>query len=60
MHFFEHEHRQENDSSQLSSSQIEDIRKKLESNPYMLDAVQSLASELSIELMENQYGISFH
>lgn len=35
------------------------IRRKLDDSAYMSEAVQRLAQELSIEIMENTYGIPF-
>jgi hypothetical protein len=47
----------QNDS--VSRVQIEDIRKNLQDRNYMAEAVQRLAQELSIEIMETTYGIPF-
>ena len=35
------------------------MRRKLDDRNYMAEAVQRLAQELSIEIMENTYGIPF-
>jgi hypothetical protein len=35
------------------------LRSKLENKDYMKDAIQRLAQELSIEIMEDTYGIPF-
>jgi hypothetical protein len=42
-----------------SAARINTLRRCLADREYMNEAVQRLAAELSIELMETTYGISF-
>jgi hypothetical protein len=42
-----------------AAARISNLRRSLSDQEYMNEAVQRLAAELSIELMENTYGISF-
>ncbi len=42
-----------------SSQQVQNMRRKLQDNLYMQDAIQGLARELTIEIMESTYGIPF-
>jgi len=43
----------------IDSHRIEDLRHKLQENTYMHNAVQRIAKELTIEIMENTYGVPF-
>lgn len=54
------DHNSHNEHHDLEDDRIAELRKKLEDPRYMNTAVQELAGELTIEIMENTYGVSFH
>ena len=43
----------------VSPQRLQAIRQQLQDRCYLAEAVQSLAQELSLEIMENTYGIHF-